>query len=30
MVEVILHVDAALGDLRQRGAGDERVQAVAE
>ena len=30
MVKVILHVDAALGDVRQHGAGDERVQAVAQ
>ena len=30
MVKVILHVDAPLGDMRQHGAGDERVQAVAQ
>src|SRR5512134_770201 len=30
MVKVILHVDAALGEVRQHGAGDERVQAVGQ
>ena len=30
MVQVILHVDAALGEARQDGTGDERVQAFAQ
>ena len=30
MIEVILHVDAALGGFREHGAGDERVEAATE